>query len=285
MNIAERAVRRVDAFQQHNRVLSFLYAVIKKNGDDNGGALAATITYNAFLATISLTLLIAKFDESVLAVALGLLGFVWGSRGFTNAVQFAMAEIWDVPLARRPGFFPRLGRGVGFIGALAVGMGITTSVVSIASLAPGDVSTRLLIPIGTVLINTGLFLAAFRVVTPSIGTRQLMPGALVGGIGWSVLQVVGALIVGHQIADAAAANKAYGAVLGVLSWIYLATQLSIYASEINAVLANKLWPRAIVDPPLRLERATPLLAHRLAGGGNTVDSLGLTESDYYSSAS
>lgn len=249
MNVAERSLRRVDEFQQHNRVLSFVYAVVKKNGDDNGGALAATITYNAFLAAVSLTLLIAKFGESVFAVAFGLLGFVWGSRGFTNSVQHAMAEIWNVPRDGRPGFFPRLGRGVGFIGALAVGMGITTSVVSIASLAPGDVSTRLLIPIGTVLINTGLFLAAFRVVTPSIPTRQLLPGAVVGGLGWSVLQIVGALIVAHQIADATAANKAYGAVLGLLSWIYLATQLSIYASEINAVLAHKLWPRAIVAPP------------------------------------
>lgn len=249
MNIAERGVRRFDEFQQHHQPLTFLYAVIKKNSDDRGGALAALITYNAFLTIVSVTLLVAQLGESVLAVGLGLLGFLWGSRGFTGAVQYAIAEIWNIPDKNRPGFLPRFYRGVGFIVALALGVGTTTAVVSIASLAPGDISTRFLIPLGTIAINSGLFLAAFRVLTPTVGTRQLMPGAIIAGVGWSVLQVVGALIVDHQTRGASAENSTYLAALGALSWVYMATTLAIYAAEVNVVLARKLWPRSIVTPP------------------------------------
>jgi len=41
MNVIERGARRFDAFQQRNRALSIIYAVMKKFGDDNGGILVA----------------------------------------------------------------------------------------------------------------------------------------------------------------------------------------------------------------------------------------------------
>ena len=42
----------------------------------------------------------------------------------------------------------------------------------------------------------------------------------------------------------------FGIVLGLLAWIYLAVQVTVYAAEINVVLARRLWPRSIVQPPL-----------------------------------
>jgi hypothetical protein len=42
----------------------------------------------------------------------------------------------------------------------------------------------------------------------------------------------------------------FGIVLGLLAWIYLAVQVTVYAAEINVVLSRRLWPRSIVQPPL-----------------------------------
>ena len=42
----------------------------------------------------------------------------------------------------------------------------------------------------------------------------------------------------------------FGTVLGLLAWIYLAVQVTVYSAEINVVLARRLWPRSIVQPPL-----------------------------------
>jgi hypothetical protein len=47
--------------------------------------------------------------------------------------------------------------------------------------------------------------------------------------------------------------KEYGAsalVLGLIGFLYLAAQVTLYASEINVVRARHLWPRGLVQPPL-----------------------------------
>jgi hypothetical protein len=42
----------------------------------------------------------------------------------------------------------------------------------------------------------------------------------------------------------------FATVLGLLAWIYLAIEITVYSAEINVVLARRLWPRSIVQPPL-----------------------------------
>jgi len=39
-------------------------------------------------------------------------------------------------------------------------------------------------------------------------------------------------------------------VLGLIAWIYLAVEITVYSAEVNVVLARRLWPRSIVQPPL-----------------------------------
>jgi len=36
----------------------------------------------------------------------------------------------------------------------------------------------------------------------------------------------------------------------VLAWINVAVQITVYSAEVNVVLARRLWPRAMVQPPL-----------------------------------
>ena len=38
--------------------------------------------------------------------------------------------------------------------------------------------------------------------------------------------------------------------LGLLAWLYLVVNLTMYAAEANVVLARRLWPRGMVQPPL-----------------------------------
>jgi hypothetical protein len=38
-------------------------------------------------------------------------------------------------------------------------------------------------------------------------------------------------------------------VLGLLAWLYLEAELTLYAVEANVVRAYRLWPRSIAPPP------------------------------------
>ena len=45
----------------------------------------------------------------------------------------------------------------------------------------------------------------------------------------------------------------FGLGFGLLGWLYLGAQMTLLAAEINVVLRRKLWPRALVQPPLTLK--------------------------------
>jgi uncharacterized BrkB/YihY/UPF0761 family membrane protein len=101
------------------------------------------------------------------------------------------------------------------------------------------------------IVNFGEYLFAFRVLTPGkVSLRQLLPGAVLAGTGWTILQAVGGFVVGHYLKDDSAVYGLFGIVLGLFAWIYLIAELTVYAAELNVVLARKLWPRAMVQPPL-----------------------------------
>jgi hypothetical protein len=45
----------------------------------------------------------------------------------------------------------------------------------------------------------------------------------------------------------------FGVVLGLLAWLYLQAQFTLYAVEANVVSARRLWPRSLAPPPFTPE--------------------------------
>ena len=58
-----------------------------------------------------------------------------------------------------------------------------------------------------------------------------------------MLQAVGTYLVGHQLRNSAVYGV-FAFVLGLVFWISLVTRLVVYTSELNVVLARRLWPRS-----------------------------------------
>jgi uncharacterized BrkB/YihY/UPF0761 family membrane protein len=101
------------------------------------------------------------------------------------------------------------------------------------------------------VVNVVICGTVFRVLTPhQVPWRQLWPGAVAGGLGYSALLLVGTALVQHQLRHTEALYGQFGFVLGLIGWLYLVAQITLYASEINVVLARRLWPRSILQPPL-----------------------------------
>jgi hypothetical protein len=38
--------------------------------------------------------------------------------------------------------------------------------------------------------------------------------------------------------------------LGLIAWLYLGAQLTVFAAELNVVKARRLWPRSLFGEPL-----------------------------------
>ena len=302
MNPAERVVRAIDGYQQRHGALGFLFGVVKKFGDDRGGALAALLTYYGFLSFFPLLLLLVtalgyvvgddphlqeRLLHSALAefpiigvqiqknihalrangfgLAVGVVGLLWGGLGITQVGQHAMQEIWNVPGVQRPGFPVRLVRGVELLGILGLGVGATSVLAGLGSQGSHASLTRVALLVVSAPINIALFVVGFRVLTgPRVSLRDHLPGAVVAGVAWTGLQALGGYLVAHQLRHANQVYGFFGAVLGLVSWIYLVAQITIYSAELNAVRVERLWPRSIVQPPLtpQDEKALAAIARR-----------------------
>jgi membrane protein len=287
MTFNER-LQALDGFQQRHRRLSFLAAVVKKFGEDRAGQLAALIAYYGFFALFPLLLVFVtvlgfvlegnpsaqesvlhstlsqfpiigtQLDHNVhsltgspLGLAIGLVGSLLAGLGITGAAQHAFNEVWSVPHKHRPNFLSWRLRGLGLLVALGT-LTIVSTVVAGYVTAGGPSAVA---AIGGVLIalavNLLLFFTAFRLLTTrDVPTRELLPGVLVAAVLWQILQHVGGYYVEHVVRHAKETSGLFALVLGLLTWLYLGSQVTLFAMEVNVVRARRLWPRSFFSPPL-----------------------------------
>jgi uncharacterized BrkB/YihY/UPF0761 family membrane protein len=161
-----------------------------------------------------------------------------------------MAEIWNIPGRQRPRFWARQVRGLLLLVVFAVGLGAVSVLTWLGSYGGRAVAVALANLVAAAVVNVGLFLLAFRVLTPQqIPTRQLLAGALVAGVAWQALQAVGGYLVDHYLRHTSQVYGVFAIVLGLLFWLYLGARLTLYAAELNVVAARQLWPRSLLQPP------------------------------------
>jgi membrane protein len=208
------------------------------------------------------------------ALAAGLILTFLGALGMARAIQNALNTVWAVPYSRRPGFPWNMLRASGLMVTVALGLIVTSALSGIASAAGhliGGAGTHIGTVIVSTLVNIGVFWLGFRLATArEVTTRELFPGALGSAVVWQVLQLLGVYIVGHELARSSSLYGVFGIVLGLLAWLYLQAQATLYAVEASVVRARKLWPRSLAPPPFTPQdrRAYELYAtagQRIAG--------------------
>lgn len=188
-----------------------------------------------------------------LPLAAGLIFTLLGARGVANAMQNALNEVWTVPLADRPGFPWNWLRSFGLIATVGGGL-IITSTISSVSAGAGHVLTgagaAVLGVAVSLILNVGVFLLSFRLATAnSVSWRDQWIGAAIAAVVWQILLSLGTYIVSHQLHRSSSLYGTFGVVLGLMAWLYLQAEVTLYAAEINVVLVRRLWPRALVAPP------------------------------------
>ena len=108
---------------------------------------------------------------------------------------------------------------------------------------------RVLVTAASLVLNFGLYLLAFRVLTDrQVTWTDVAPGAAVGAVLWTALQGAGSFFIQHQVKNASAVYGFFGFVLGTLTWLYLGAQVTLLAAEVNVVRKHRLWPRALTEP-------------------------------------
>ncbi len=279
-----RLIYRLDLWQRHHRLASFVYAVAKKFGDDNGGYQAALITYYGFLSLFPLLLVLvtllqilfhnhASVRYDVLAsvtnffpllgnqiqsnvhglgktgvgLAVGLLLTFYGARGAADALRYMLDNVWQVPKTRRPGFPQSMLQSLGIMLSAGVGFVATVAVSSFSSALGHAMWVKLIANVLGFIVLGGTFLLIVRVATfRQVPVRAIVRGAFIAAGIIQMLLTFGAVLVAHQLKHLDSVYGTFAIVLGLLFWIYLISQVFVYAAELDSVRYFRLWPRAIM---------------------------------------
>jgi YihY family inner membrane protein len=287
--VFDAQLRSVDEFQRRHGWAGFPYAVIKKFGEDQGGNLAAVLSYYAFFSLFPLVVVFVtvlglvlqratgvrtKFETAVTSefkgvltkdslnglqsphwwlLVFGVLVALWSGLAVANAAQNAFNAVYNVAYADRPDFVHRVGRSVVIVivGFLLLGTTVVAGYLSapLGQHAPGFVSKILGFGLSVVL-DIGLFVFLFRWLTArDVTWRQAFPGAVTAAVFFAILQLLATSLITHFSKSASGGSAAVAAVIGVLSWFYLQARITLICAEVNVVRDFRLWPRSMQPKP------------------------------------
>jgi uncharacterized BrkB/YihY/UPF0761 family membrane protein len=282
VTLVTRAVGAIDRWQQRNPIAAPSYGVLKKFGDDQANVFVVALGWYGFVSIYPLLLVVvtilgyvgaaslghgivstlhqfpiigidfnpagsSHLHGNSVALIVGLLGLVYGAQGVTQTAQQAMARVWNVPQLDRPGFLPRLARSV--IGLFVIGGSFVfnAAAATFATASGTALFITALVIVGMLMANGVLHTIAFRILTPKeVTTRNLVLGASLAAVGFTLLITVGSGLVQHQIRHSSQTYGQFGVVIGLVGFLFLVAKISLYGAELNPVLARHLWPRSLV---------------------------------------
>jgi membrane protein len=285
MSVTDR-LHQLDHRQQEIRGVRFLLGVVKKFTDDQAGQLAALISYYGFVSLFPLLLVFVTVLGFVLegnpdlqkkildgtlgqfpllsdqlklhslkgspaALVIGILGAVLAGLGIMSATHNAMDRIWAVPFKERSNFLTSKLRGLAMLavlGTLAVVSTVAAGFVGAASHGTAAVVGGVLVAFAVNLLPFGTAIKLLTSADPTF--RELRAGIVTAAVFWQLLQHLGGFYVDHILKRTTPLYGFFAVVLGLLAWLYIGAQLTIFAAEINVVKARRLWPRSFFSAPL-----------------------------------
>ena len=283
---AKRTANKIDDFQQHHPQLGYPIAVYRKYSEDQAGNLATLLAYWAFFSLFPLLLVavtivgfvgigngtfkqvISTFPligsglsgnkgltGSPVALVIGILTALWSGLAIFNSAQTAFNAVWEIPMADRPSFVNKLVRSLEALVVLGIGYVLTLGLSGVATGGKDihvnlPVILRLLVGLVAIALDIGAFCLAYTFLTKrELTVKQVLPGAIFGGVLFFILQLAGTALVSHGAQGHTGATSSIATVLGLLWWFSLQAQVVLYGAEINVVKVEKLWPRGLVDAP------------------------------------
>jgi uncharacterized BrkB/YihY/UPF0761 family membrane protein len=158
-----------------------------------------------------------------------------------------MNSVWDVPIKDTPTFVKRRLRSLVMLVVVGGSLFVTAAASSVAGSADsiGPLG-RIAGPLLSALVNVGVFMVAFRVLTErNLRWSSVLPGAVVAGVAAALFQAAGGFIIDRNLRGATQTYGTFAVVIGLLSWLYLQAQVTLFAAEVNVVRARALWPRSL----------------------------------------
>jgi YihY family inner membrane protein len=282
----KRIVQWLDRLQKRRRTMSVAVATFKKFSEDRSSNLAAMIAFWAFFSIFPLLLVLvtvlgwvlsAGSKASVLtriagmfplldpksvtgltgstwALILGALTALWSGLGVVRTTQFAFDSVWEVAYNERIGMLKQIGRSLWVLATIGAGLVLTTLISGLVTSTSNGLDLGVAGRAGgyliAIVLDVVLVVAAFRILTSrDVTLRDVLPGGVVAGVAFFILQEASSIIISNRLKNAQATYGHFATVIVILWWFYLQALITLLAAQLNVVLRDRLYPRSLVDGP------------------------------------
>jgi len=173
-----------------------------------------------------------------LFIPLSLYALYSGGSGVIKVLRAIHAVAWGEPLTKRgrsvAAAFALFGVAVGLLAVLALlqwihqqvgGLGVITAILT------------------TVVYIAGWVLASRALPHGDAPWQALLPGAILVGVGFEALHLIGAFYLGSKISSASETYGSLGAAAAIIAWLYLFGRLMVASAMLNASAWERNHPR------------------------------------------
>lgn len=277
-----KLITRLNSAQRDHRAVGVAVAALVKFKDDRASRMAATMAFWAFFSVFPLFLLfvsllgyflpgsvksnvlhhvaslfplldpssIGNLSGSAWSIVVGGATALISGTAVMRATQYAFNSVWEIPLSERPKFVAQVVQAVKALGTIGVGLVLSTVVSAFVTgqdigvnLGPGGRAAGYVI---AAALDVVLFMVAFRMLTArEVGFRDVLPGALLSGGAFWVLEQVSSYIIARRLHHAQATYGHFATVITILWWFYLQAMITLLGAQLNVVLRRHLYPKAL----------------------------------------
>jgi len=173
-----------------------------------------------------------------LFIPLSLYALYSGGSGVIKVLRAIHAVAWGEPLTK-----PRRGVAAAFaLFGVAVGL---LAVLALLQWIHQQVGGLGVIPaiLTTVVYIAGWVLASRALPHGDAPWQALLPGAILVGVGFEALHLIGAFYLGSKISSASETYGSLGAAAAIIAWLYLFGRLMVASAMLNASAWERNHPR------------------------------------------
>ena len=274
---------QLDQAQQRSKPLSVTLATVKKFSEDQSTGLASMIAFWAFFSIFPLLLVAVTILDLALPAGdrnavltrvagmfpvldvksvrsltgswwpllVGSITALWGGISVVGTMQNAFNSVWEVPQHERPGKVQQIVRSLVVLATIGVGLVLTTFVSSFVTSSANGVNLGAAGRVGgyvfAIVLDVFLVTATFRILTKrDVTIRDVLPGGLLAGVSFFVLQELSAFIISRHLKSAQGTYGHFATVITILWWFYLQSLITLFGAQLNVVLKDRLYPRSLV---------------------------------------
>lgn len=278
--------KKLDSAQKATKPTSVAVATFKKFSEDKSTGLAAMIAFWAFFSIFPLLMVLVTILGFVLPASAkdnvlthvaamfplldaksitGLTGTwwplvaggvtaLWSGMGAVRTTQTAFNSVWEIPYHERPRLIEQILRSLWVLCTIGLGLVATTFISGLVTSTATGLNLGAVGRIGgfvlAIVLDVGLFVAAFRMLTDrEITTRDVLPGAILSGLVFFVLEQLSSFIIARHLKSAQSTYGHFATVITILWWFYIQAIVTLLGAQLNVVLKERLHPRSLVEAP------------------------------------